>query len=99
MLRAKGDGMGIMDRAKNAVQTSIEKVEKTTGKALGDENMSTGDQVEALKGHAKHASAKVKKATGKALGDENMSTGDQVEALKDHARHATAKIKESFKKA
>lgn len=90
--------VSIKDKAKDLVQSSIEKVEKVTGKVLGDENMPAKDQVEELKGHAKGAGERVKKLTGKALGDENLSTKDQVEELKEHLKGAGGKIKGAFKK-
>jgi uncharacterized protein YjbJ (UPF0337 family) len=48
------------DRAKNAVESSLHKVTKSTGKALGDEDMAVKDQVQELKGHLKEAGAKVR---------------------------------------
>ena len=90
--------MSMKDRAKSMAQSSLEKVEKATGKALGDENMPAKDQVGELKDHLKHAGDKVIKATGKALGDENMPAKDQVGELKDHLKHAGDKVRRALKK-
>ena len=90
--------MSMKDKARNLVQTSREKVEKATGKALGDEDMTARDQVAELRGHLKNAGGKVMKTTGKALGDEDMTARDQVGELKGHLKEAGAKVRDAFKK-
>jgi len=90
--------MSMKDRAKNLAQTSWDRVEKVTGKALGDENMPVGEQVEELKGHLRNVGDKVTKSTGKALGDEDMAVKDQLEELKGHLKVAGGKVRDAFKK-
>ena len=90
--------MSMKDKARSMIQTSLEKVEKATGKALGNEDMPVKEQVEELKGHMKNAGDKVVKSTGKALGDEDMPVKDQVEELKGHLKQAGGKVRDAFKK-
>jgi uncharacterized protein YjbJ (UPF0337 family) len=90
--------MSMKDKARSMMQTSLEKVEKVTGKAFGNEDMPVKDQVEELKGHLKQAGDKVVKSTGKALGDEDMPVKDQVEELKGHLKQAGGKVRDAFKK-
>jgi uncharacterized protein YjbJ (UPF0337 family) len=90
--------MSMKDKARNFVQTSREQVEKATGKALGDADMTAKDQVEELKVHLKNAGGKVTKTIGKALGDEDMTAKDQVAELKGHLKVAGGKVRDAFKK-
>ena len=60
--------MSMKDKAKNFVQTSRYKVEKATGKALGNEDMPAKEQMEELKGHLKDAGGKVRDAFKKDSG-------------------------------
>ncbi len=90
--------MSMKDRAKSLVQTSLDKVERATGKALGDEDMPVKDQVEELMGHLKNVADRVVKSSGKALGDEDMPVKDQVEELKAQLKHAGGRVRDAFKK-
>jgi uncharacterized protein YjbJ (UPF0337 family) len=90
--------MSLKDRAKNMVQMSRDKVQRATGKALGNEHMPAREQVEEVKVHLKNAGDKVLKTTGKALGDEDMTPSAQVEELKGHLKVAGEKVREAFKK-
>ena len=90
--------MSMKDRAVNFVQTSMDKVEKATGKALGNEDMPASEQMEELKGRLRNLGDKVTKSTGKALGNEDMPVKDQVEELKGHLKDAGVKLRDAFKK-
>lgn len=90
--------MSMKDKAKNMVQASLEKVEKATGKALGNEEMPVKDQVEEVKGHLKNVGDKVVKSTGRALGDEEMPVKGQVEEVKGHLKQAGGRVRDAFKK-
>ncbi len=94
----KEESMSMKDKAKNFVQTSRDKVEKATGKVLGNEDMPAKEQMEELKGHLKNVGDKVVKSTGRALGDEDMPVKDQVEELKAHLKDAGGKVRDAFKK-
>ena len=91
--------MSMKDKAKDLVQSSLGKVEKVTGKALGDEDMPVKEQVAELKEHLKVAGEKVVKVTGKALGDEDMPVKEQVNELKSHLKVAGEKVREALKKS
>jgi uncharacterized protein YjbJ (UPF0337 family) len=90
--------MSMKDKAKSMMKTSLEKVEKATGKALGNEDMPVKDQVHELKDHLKNAGDKVVKSTGKALGDQEMPVKDQMGELKGHLKQAGGKVRDAFKK-
>lgn len=90
--------MSMKDKTRNMIQTSLGRVEKATGKVLGDEDMPAKDQVEELKGHLKNVGDRVVKSTGKALGDEDMPAKDQVEELKTHLKQAGGRVRDAFKK-
>ncbi len=57
--------MSIKDKAKNMMLASFEKVEKATGKALGNEEMPVKDQVEEVKVHLKNVGERVRGALKK----------------------------------
>ena len=90
--------MSIGERAKNLLQTSRDKLTRTTGKALGDEEMPVKDQVNEIRGHFRNVGHKVTRTTGKALGDEEMPVKDQLEELKSHVKVASDKVRDALKR-
>ncbi|NNN09195.1 MAG: hypothetical protein HKL85_08390 [Acidimicrobiaceae bacterium] len=90
--------MSMKDKAKDLMQTSLGKMEKATGKALGDEDMPAKDQVEEVKSQLKIVGDKVLKSTGKALGDQDMPAKDQVEEVKSQVKQAAIRVRDALKK-
>ena len=57
--------MSMKDKAKDLMQASLGKMEKATGKVLGDEDMPAKDQVEEVKSQVKQAASRVRDALKK----------------------------------
>ena len=90
--------MSMMERARNVVLASRERIERATGKVLGDEDMPVKEQVEELMVQIKTAGDKVIRSTGKVLGDEDMPVKVQLEQIKSHVRAAAKRFRDSLKK-
>ena len=90
--------MSMMQRAKRAASASRTKVERLTGKVLGDEDMPVGEQVEELKVHLRATADKVTRTTGKALGDEDMPVKEQVADLWGRAKDAGATLRGALRR-
>ncbi len=86
------------DRALEAAQAARARIERATGRALGDQDMPAREHVEEMRHQLRSIGDRVLKTTGKALGDEDMTPRAQVEELKDRWAAARAKAHDTRSK-
>ena len=84
--------MSKIDRIKNLALSLRERAERVVGRALGDEDMPSKEQVQELREHLQTLGVKVVRTTGRVLGDEDMALAAQIAQVKGHLEVGATKV-------